>query len=319
VNRTADPIRRLEGVDDEMTIRATRATRLLMALCLACLGLALGAQAAHATWAKVTIVKINEGGNQNDLFTFHPDVVPSQQDFSIKAGDANQYTFQVECNVDRPGQAGECSQWSYPSMKVTELDKPGYTLKSIACYHTQGSYDFGAEPNASSQPDGDTTVSGSTIDLKVNWYEWVKCYVTNAPPAPPPAGAPAADTTTPAPAPVAAPPPRQQVSPARVVAGTAKLSGPTGCPTTNAVAATVTGKRIVKVTFYVDGRKVKTVNKPNAKGRWSLALNMRSIAYGTHRVRARVQFAKSSGTQPKTLRLSFNRCHAAGARPQFTG
>ena len=36
--------------------------------------------------------------------------------------------------------------------------------------------------------------------------------------------------------------------------GTATLRGPSGCPTTTAVAATVTGRRIVKVTFYVDNK-----------------------------------------------------------------
>jgi hypothetical protein len=102
--------------------------------------------------------------------------------------------------------------------------------------------------------------------------------------------------------------------------GSARLRGPSGCPTTNAVAATVTGRRIVKVTFYVDGRKVKTLTKANASGgRWVLPVNVRRLGFGTHRVRATVQFAKSSETKAKTLRLSFNRCHAAAVRPQFTG
>jgi hypothetical protein len=37
------------------------------------------------------------------------------------------------------------------------------------------------EPLEDSPADDDTTVSGSTINLKVNFWEWVKCYVTNAP------------------------------------------------------------------------------------------------------------------------------------------
>src|SRR2546430_1715716 len=162
-----------------MTIRASRGRRLLLAAAMAWLGLALCAQAAHATYGKVTIVKINQGGNASDTFTFHPSVVPSQPDFSIKGGESNQKTFQVECNVDRPGLS--CSSFGYPSQSVTEKPTAGYELKSISCVHTQGSSGYNGEPGSGSAPDSDTTVSGSTINLKVGYWEWVKCYVTNVP------------------------------------------------------------------------------------------------------------------------------------------
>jgi hypothetical protein len=98
------------------------------------------------------------------------------------------------------------------------------------------------------------------------------------------------------------------------------MGGLRACPTTKVVAATVTGKRIVKVTFYVDGRKVKTLTKPNGKGgAFKLPMDVRKLAYGSHRVRATVQFAKSSGTKAKTLRLSFSRCGGVAAQPKFTG
>jgi hypothetical protein len=101
--------------------------------------------------------------------------------------------------------------------------------------------------------------------------------------------------------------------------GSASLRGPSGCPTTSAVAATVSGRRIVKVTFYVDGKKVKTLTKANRDGRWVLPMNVKRFAFGTHRVRVTVQFARSSQTKAKTLRLSFSRCHSAVVKPQFTG
>jgi hypothetical protein len=65
--------------------------RLLVAAAMAWLGLALCAQAAHATYGKVTIVKINEGGNANDSFAFDPDLAPAQQDFSLKGGEQKTY------------------------------------------------------------------------------------------------------------------------------------------------------------------------------------------------------------------------------------
>jgi hypothetical protein len=36
-------------------------------------------------------------------------------------------------------------------------------------------------------------------------------------------------------------------------------------------------------------------------------------------VQARIQFARSSQTKSRTLRLSFNRCRPAVVKPNFTG
>jgi hypothetical protein len=427
-----------------MTIRASRGVQLLVVAAIAWLGLALCAQAAHATYGKVTIVKVNKGGNASDKFTFHPDVQPTQQDFALKGGE--QKTFQVECNKD--SQYGSCATWNNPKLTVTEKATAGYDLKDIKCVHEQGSGDWPKEPSKdSSQADDDTTVSGSTINLKVNFWEWVKCYVTNVPkppdqhpaikvvkdgPAtahsgdqltfsytvtnpgdvpltnvtatddkcspltrtgdtsdttldpgdtwtytcsyviqwsqgdanpvvntvetcgmppgggPPPGGGgstvcdtdqhsttivpPATPTQTTPPAspdtpasasgtaPTSAQPPQIAVSPVRVRPGSATLRGPSGCPTTSAVAATVSGRRIVKVTFYVDNKKVKTLTQPNKSGgRWVLPMNVKRFAFGSHRVQVRIQFARSSQTRSRTLRMSFTRCHPANVTPKFTG
>jgi hypothetical protein len=422
------------GVISQMSIRASRGVRLLFAAAMAWLGLALCAQAAHATYGKVTIVKINQGGNANDSFAFHPNLAPSQQDFSLKGGE--QQTYEVECNAD--SSYGSCSKWGYPALSVSEKPTPGYELKDIKCVHEQGSGGWPNEPSSASTPDTDTTVAGSTINLKVNFWEWVKCYVTNAPKPPdtpqiqvvkdgpatahsgdtltfsytvtnpgnvpltgvtatddkcspltrtgdtsdttldpgdtwtytcsyviqwsqgdanpvvntvttcgtppgggnPGGGTPVCDTDqhsttilppgtvsqpeTPAQAagtsPTTAQPPQIAVSPARVRPGSARLRGPSGCPTTSAVAATVTGRRIVKVTFYVDNKKVKTLTKANASGgRWVLPMNVKRFAFGSHRVQARIQFARSSQTASRTLRMTFNRCRPANVTPKFTG
>jgi hypothetical protein len=524
------------GVISTMTIRASRGTRLLVAAAFAWLGLALCAQAAHATYSKVTIVKVNNGGPAADTFTYHPVLSPATSDFSIKAGEANSATYQVECNV-----GSVCSRWNYPEESVTELPKANYTLTGIACYHTQGTNGFGSQPTGSSPADTDTTVAGSKINFKLNVWEWVKCYVTNtydqgklelkkslvpatdagrfdlhgegptqvdahnvgdgggtsqmvnvgtykvselasstsptklgdyhswvhcedkahpsrpsvdaastyvggivvnkgdywqctftnkrkpvginidktgpatatagdlvpyvlevsntgetsfaeqlvvvtddlcqAPPALQAKNGDATPTTldpgdhwtytcsvqtqlgqtsvvntgyvkgtdmsgqvakdqstatttltqppTPQPPSTPVPPqtptaqvvaPQQAVSPARATPGSARLRGPSGCPTRAAAAATVTGKRIVKVTFLVDNKKVKTLTKPNKSGgRWVLPLNIRRFAFGSHRVEARIEFAKSSGTAGKKLQLSFNRCRPSIVKPQFTG
>ena len=295
-----------------------------MAAALAWLGLALCAQAAHATYGKVQVAKINQGGNPSDTFSFHPTLTPSASDFSLKGGQSSS-VLQIECNIDRTGHANECKKWGYPALKFTEQAKPGYTLTDITCRHTQSNdvnnlFSAGAPTTSSPiKPASEVSVNlaAGTVNLNVNYNEWVICWFTNTwtgvpstPGSPPGSGTSGAGQT---------PSPQIQVSPEIVRPGSAVIHGPNGCPDTNAVAATVTGKRIVKVTFYVDHKKVKTLTKPNKSGGWSLSVNMRQIAYGSHRVEAKVEFAKSSGTKAKTLRLSFNRCGANNVRPQFTG
>ena len=409
----------------QMSIRASSATRLLVAVGVAWLGLALSAQAAHATYSRVQVVKINQGGDPNDVFTFDTSLKPaaSPASFNLKGGQSSSI-YGVECNV-----GSSCiSQWGDSVQTITERAAAGYTLTGIACYHTQGTNGWPSEPNTSSALDTDTTsdLAARKINFKLNWWEWTKCYVTNTrdtgtikvtkqllpatdggkfnllidgqakatnvgdggitgvqtvlpgthtvgesagtattmadydsstscvdkahaakpadtdgslavakgdqwdcvitntrkttPTPPPPPQEPPTDTP-----PAVQPPavqavsPQVRVSPARVRPGSAKLSGPSGCPTTNAVAASVSGRRIVKVTFYVDGKKVKTLTAPNRNGRWVLPMNVKRFAFGTHRVRVTVQFAKSSQTKAKTLWLSFNRCHSAVVKPQFTG
>jgi hypothetical protein len=520
-----------------MSIRASRGTRLLLAAAIAWLGLALCAQAAHATYGKVSIAKINSGGDPSDTFTFVPNLTPSASSFTLKGGDSSTI-YSIECNIDRPYHSGECSRWGYPTLKFTEQQKSGYTLTDITCRFTQGTSSYAAAVTTTSaiKPSSEVTkdLANGSVSLKIHWYEQVKCWFTNTKntPPPPPTGTikvtkklvPATDSgkfnllidgvakatnvgdggttgtqtvntgahtvgesagtgtslsnydattscvdkahggtdndgtlqvdagdawecvitntrkttpppptgtikvtkhllpatdggkfnllidgvakatnvgdggttgtqtvslgshsvgesagtgtslldydqslacvdkahgnaadndgtlnvaandtwecvitntrkstpppppnepptnTPPATPPTSTPPAQIKVSPARVVPGSAKMQGPRVCTRSNAVAATITGKRIVKVTFYVDGHKVKTLTKPNAKGgAWKLPINVRKLGFGSHRLIAKVQFAKSSGTKARTLRLSFSRCASAAAQPKFTG
>jgi hypothetical protein len=412
----------------QMSFSASRATRLLVAVGVAWLGLALSAQAAHATYSKVQIDKINQGGDPAQVFTFGAQLTAwgnpqPPATINLKGGQTSG-PIQVECN------SSGCP--AGVTNTITEQATPGYTLTKIECRHTQGStygsQHWPSQPDASSPLDTDTQVdlAKGKITFKLSLYEWVRCYVTNtrdtgtikvtkvlAPatdagkfnllvdgqakatnvgdggttgvqtvlpgthtvgesagtatdlanydsttscvdkahaakpadtdgsvqvaagdqwecvitntrkttpqPPPPPQEPPTSQPPADQPPAQQAVSPQIRVSPARVRPGSARLSGPSGCPTTTAVAATVSGRRIVKVTFYVDGRKVKTLTEANRNGKWVLPMNVKRFAFGTHRVRVTVQFAKSSQTKARTLRLSFNRCHPAVVRPQFTG
>jgi hypothetical protein len=311
-----------------MSNRATRTTRLLTVAALACLGLAVFAQSALASYSRIQVAKVNQGGNPSDTFAFHPTFtwgpgtqmtipVPSSSDFSLAGGQTSQ-NFNVACNTNT--QLWACDKdYSNVTLQVAELAKPGYTLTDITCRHTQStdvnnSFTAGAPTTSSPvKPASEVSVNlaAGTVNLNMSFNEWAVCWFTNAYTGTPPSASGSSGQP--------APSPQIQVSPEIVRPGSAVLRGPKGCPDTNAVAATVTGKRIAKVTFYVDHKKVKTLTKPNKGGGWSLAVNMRKIAYGSHRVEAKVEFTKSSGTKTKTLRLSFNRCGANTVKPQFTG
>jgi Bacterial Ig domain len=305
--------------------------RLLTAAALACVGLAVFAQSAFATHARIQVAKVNQGGNPSDTFAFQTNFAwtslnnnalpaASNSGFSLAGGQTSQ-PFDVACDLVAAAQLCQ-REYSNVTLQVAELAKPGYTLTDVTCRHTQSNdpnnlFSAGAPTLASPiKPASEVTVNlaAGTVNLNMNYNEWAVCWFTNAyTGAPTTPGSPGGSSGTPSPS------PQIQVSPARVTPGSAKLTGPKGCPDTNAVAATVSGKKISKVTFYVDGRKVKTLTKPNKGGKWALTVNMRQIAYGSHRVQAKVEFTKSSGTKTKTLRLSFNRCGANSVRPQFTG
>jgi Domain of unknown function DUF11 len=112
--------------------------------------------------------------------------------------------------------------------------------------------------------------------------------------------------------------PEQLVLPERVTPGTARLLGPTGC-LAKAFNARVRGSKIATVTFVLDGKKVKTLTKPDRKGIFQLRVNPAKMKTGVHRLVVNVTFEANSGTRPRTLRLSFQRCAKKLAPPRFTG
>ncbi|MDX6510824.1 MAG: hypothetical protein QOE36_328 [Gaiellaceae bacterium] len=97
----------------------------------------------------------------------------------------------------------------------------------------------------------------------------------------------------------------------------ARLRGPTGCmpPIARYI---VTGTRIAKVTFTLDGRHTRVVKKADKQGRWVFTLRRKITLNGTHRVQAKVTFLDGSSLKTKTLRAAITKCRAAVA-PVFTG
>ena len=138
-----------------------------------------------------------------------------------------------------------------------------------------------------------------------------------APPVPPAPETPAPPVETPAPPAPAAPPAAPAapavvpaVVPATTVATSSKLIGPSGC-VGRIVNARVTGTGIVKATFRLDGKVVKTVGGPG-----SLRVRTATLREGVHKIKARVVFADA---RARTHVVSFQRCIARRIVPRFAG
>jgi hypothetical protein len=104
----------------------------------------------------------------------------------------------------------------------------------------------------------------------------------------------------------------------RILPGSARLVGPTGC-VAKAFNARVTGQNIASVVFVLDGKKIKTLTKPNAGTRFQVRINPAKFKIGVHRLRATIKFLAATKKAPQTLRLSFQRCAKKLAAPRFTG
>jgi hypothetical protein len=175
--------------------------------------------------------------------------------------------------------------------------------------------------NAYEYPDGSAGDYG--LRAPGNYYEPYDvrvCWDDETPAPPPPADTPA-PTPPPAPAvdtPAPSAPPAQPVVPApapqvlgvKSIKASSKLTGPSGC-VGRIVKARVTGQGIMKTTFRLDGKRVKTVAGPG-----SFRVRTATLREGVHRIKARVVL---SGAPARTHVVSFQRCVAKRIVPRFAG
>ena len=122
-------------------------------------------------------------------------------------------------------------------------------------------------------------------------------------------------TTTPPPT-TTTPPPGGGTLPETVVSGIARLNGPSGC-VKQAFRASVSGRSIAAVAFFLDGKLVKRIARERA--RYTVKVKPGKLGFGRHRVIARVTFSAESGTSARALPLTFRRCAQGAVQPRFTG
>jgi hypothetical protein len=104
----------------------------------------------------------------------------------------------------------------------------------------------------------------------------------------------------------------------RIVPGRARLVGPTGCAS-SAFHARVSGTKVARVVFVLDGHRIKTLTRKNFRGTFAVRIDPRRLKIGVHRLVVTVTFQRGSGTKAKTFRLAFQRCPRALRAPRFTG
>jgi hypothetical protein len=90
-----------------------------------------------------------------------------------------------------------------------------------------------------------------------------------------------------------------------------------GCVAGKRAKAAVSGNNIASVAFYVDGKRVKTVTRPAATGRFVFSMRCARLSVGAHRARAVVTFTPGTSPARRTLRYQITRLQQSS--PRFTG
>ena len=111
---------------------------------------------------------------------------------------------------------------------------------------------------------------------------------------------------------------QQEVLGERVSPGSARFAGVSGCQG-KPFTVRVKGRSINRVEFSIDGKKRKTVTRPDSAGRYKFRVDPRKFKPGSHRLVARAVFDPASGTRPKSMAMRFSRCVRAAQAPAFTG
>jgi hypothetical protein len=202
------------------------------------------------------------------------------------AGATTPFTFDVSAGLGQPFTIADQGVQEYSvepgSYQVTERATDGWTLASGTC------------------DDADSTWSGATLTANVGAGEVVTCTFNNSQ------------------NPVAVPPvPQQQVLPevVRQRPAAARLVAPKRCVTRRYTVA-VSGSPVRSVSFWVNGKRVRTIRARTGQRRFSVTLPInRAVA----RVRARVQFRNNATPSSRVLNATIRRCAPAAVRPQFTG
>jgi Prealbumin-like fold domain len=207
------------------------------------------------------------------------------------AGSTTPFTFDVSSSLGQPFSIADQGVQEYTvdpgTYQVTERATDGWTLAGAGC------------------DDTDSSISGATVNANVAAGETVTCTFNNT----------QNQAAVTPPAPVVQPPgqgvlPRPELRPA-----SARLVAPKRCVTRTYTVA-VSGSPVRSVSFWVNGKRVRTIRAHTGQRRFSVTLGInRRVA----KVRARVTFRNNATPSSRVLSATVRRCAPAAVKPQFTG
>jgi hypothetical protein len=246
--------------------------------------LAVGASGAQA--ASFTIAKQTDPAGDTTPFTFHVTFTPHP-------GDTPPAGFTPPADFTLAGGQSRTFTVHKGFYTVKELTVTGWRVANITC--TTGGDTDPADAAKIDLGAGSATIRNAKV-------------VTAASPAPAQGTAPAAPTQGSAPG-------TQGVLGEQVVRAAARLSAPSSC-VSNRYTVSVRAGRVASVTFFVNGKRVRTLRARQGQRRFSVQLPRPSA---TARVLARVRFRANTSPATRTLRATIRRCAQQAVRPQFTG
>jgi len=109
-----------------------------------------------------------------------------------------------------------------------------------------------------------------------------------------------------------------QIAVEPLLPGSARLRGPAGCLASGPHKMVLTGRRISRVKYYLDGKLVATKTKADKLGRFTYTVNRKNLRTGVHTITARVTYLPNTTGGTKTFRRTFAKC-ARALKPAFTG
>lgn len=260
------------------------------------MALAVGAAGAQAT--AFTITKTTDPAGDTTAFTYHVTFAPHPNDTPPAS-------FKPPADFTLAGgQSRTFSNLHKGFYTVTELSLGGWRLANITC-------DNGNDPNPADAAKIDVAGRNATIELspgesKACTFHNAKLPAAVSPSSPASQGsAPAGPQQTPA----------QEVRGTQAVRAAARLSAPSRC-VSRRFTVSVTAGRVRSVTFFVNGRRVRTLAARPGQRRFSVKVP-RPLA--TARIVARVRFRANTTPRTRTLSRTVRRCAQQQVQPEFTG
>ncbi len=193
---------------------------------------------------------------------------------------------------------------------VQEQSKDGWKVADIVCDNGNDT-----DPSDFREPD----VANARTEIELSPEENKSCTFTNEklpqPIAPPVIVEQPAAPVQPAVQPPAPTPPTVVVAPRQVRSSAARLVGPSRC-VSRTYSVAVSGSPVRSVSFWVNGKRIKTVRARTGQRRFRFT---RALRTPVARVEARVNFASNASPATRRLRKTIRRCAPAAVRPQFTG